>query len=160
MHHPKKVKASSLSAIGITVRTTNSAESNPDTARIGELWNKYFSEGWSDRVPAKEMQGGLLGVYTDYESDQDGQYTCGPFKVVDVIENVPDGMRALEIPSGEYCVFEARGELPGSVLEAWAAVWKYFADEDRIYDRAYQVDYEQYLGETAADLFIGVVPRL
>jgi predicted transcriptional regulator YdeE len=56
---------------GLSVRTTNTNEMNPETAKIGKTWQKFDSE------VSVDYQGGerVYGVYYDYESDANGKFT-------------------------------------------------------------------------------------
>jgi len=87
----------------------------------------------------------VYAVYYNY----DGDYTqpFGYFIGVPVGEDttVPAGMIRLELPTGKYHHFAAKGKMPDCMFEAWNQVWT--SD----INRSYTADYEVY-GSKSADL--------
>ncbi|HFU75179.1 MAG TPA: AraC family transcriptional regulator, partial [Arcobacter sp.] len=55
---------------GITTRTKNLDEMNPQTAKIGSIWQKF------DETVDVDYKGGerVYGVYYNYESDANGKF--------------------------------------------------------------------------------------
>ena len=62
----------------------------------------------------------------------------------------------LEIASGDYLVFEAKGEMPQVVIEAWGNVWNYFSSEDAKHTRAYTSDFEVYKSDSEVAIYIAI----
>lgn len=135
------------------MRTSNAAEMNPATAQIKKHWERFFDEGHHERIPKASDK--LLGVYTNYASDHNGEYTLLPAFEATSVEDVPDGLEVVEIPSQDYLVFRAEGEMPMIVFEAWGAVMAHMQDEDE-YERAYTTDFELYPSETEVEIHIAV----
>lgn len=129
--------------IGLQVRTKNSDETNPSTARIGPLWGRVFQEDITARIPHRVPGRPLLAVYTDYESDHHGEYSLilGPEVVGD--EAVPPGMVAATIQPGDYIVFPVSEPSPAAIQAAWREVWSAFDDPGGP-RRAYTTDFEEY----------------
>ncbi len=144
----KQVELESKTIHGLKIRTTNAKEMSPETAQIATLWGAFF-EKIMPNVP--EGTAGY-GVYTNYESD-----ATGAFDVLAGTEVEIAGSENVTLRSGKYLCFEAKGTLPQAVIETWAEIWHYFAAEDCPYRRVYETDFEQYLSESEAEIYIGVV---
>jgi predicted transcriptional regulator YdeE len=119
--------------IGIAVRTTNqNGQSQKD---IGELWQRFFNDKISDRIPEK-VNNDIYCIYTDYESDANGTYTTFLGCKVGTLGNIPKGLVSKTIPKAKYQVYKSTGKLPDIVLSTWMHIWnidikrKYLADFD------------------------------
>ena len=55
-----------FSVSGLQVRTCNAAEQQPGTARIGPMWEQFFVEGIFDKIPHKQPDSFMYGVYSNY----------------------------------------------------------------------------------------------
>ena len=64
-----------IKLVGITASTSNAAEMNPDTAKIGITMQKFFTEKVQDQIFNRKRPGKVFAVYTNYESDASGEYT-------------------------------------------------------------------------------------
>ena len=71
---PRTVHIDAFQVTGLSVRTRNSDENDPATARIGALWDSFFSHSWERHLPAAGHDGRLFGVYSAYESDAQGAF--------------------------------------------------------------------------------------
>ena len=142
-----KVKQESKMIYGLKVRTSNEKEMNPKTAKIGALWGEYFEK----ILPtlAQGTQG--YGVYTKYESD-----ALGEFDVLAGSEVVNDALEKVTLEEGNYLCFKVNGELPQAVIDTWGEIWHYFSDENCPDTRVFKTDYELYLSESEAEIYIGV----
>ena len=137
--NPNPVTVNEKKIIGIETRTTNRAEANSQSGKIGPLWQKFFQvEGG---IPNKKNANLILGTYTKYESDFNGEYTLIVSSEVTTLDNVPDGMVGTTIPAGRYLVFTAKGEIPQALIETWMSILDYFSRESK-YQRAYTTDFE------------------
>ena len=56
-----------FSVSGLQVRTLNAAEQQPDTARIGPMWEQFFVEDVFDKIAHKQPDSFMYGVYSNYE---------------------------------------------------------------------------------------------
>jgi predicted transcriptional regulator YdeE len=71
----EKVKLESLKLIGLTARTKNKDEMTPDKGKIGPLANHYWSNQTGNGFKCRTNSGVTYCVYTDFESDEHGEYT-------------------------------------------------------------------------------------
>lgn len=128
--------------IGISVRTTN--ENQQAMQDIPQLWNKFMSENWQEKIPNRIDQS-VICMYTDYEGDHNKPYTTLLGCRVNSLEEVPADMRGLTVKGGPYVPFQAQGNLnEGAVIQTWLKIW------ESGMDRSYTVDYEVY-GAKALD---------
>lgn len=136
---------------GIQVRTSNHIEMSDDNGRIASLWGRF------ERQIAPQLKQGsrVFGVYSDYESDLNGQFDVLAGTDQKGLE-VDSDLASRPIQAGRYLVFPARGELPMSVVVAWQDVWAYFQRNDCPYQRAYTTDFELYTAKDNAELYIAV----
>jgi predicted transcriptional regulator YdeE len=126
-----------LMVAGLGVRTNNNNEMNPETAKIGQLWDDYQDKNILGKTFNKANKSSMYGVYSDYESDVNGDYT------VTVAVEVTKPKNAIIIKDQRYLVFSKEGELPEIVIECWKDVWEYF-EKDSEYERAYTIYFENY----------------
>jgi predicted transcriptional regulator YdeE len=107
------------------------------------------------RIPGDPDRSTIFCVYTDYESDEKGEYkvilgrSTGEANI-----EVPHGLERIDIDGGQYLVFHALDRNPESVREAWSRVYEYFRDhtEQR---RAFTADFDKY-GPNGVDLYIAI----
>jgi predicted transcriptional regulator YdeE len=149
---PKVAQISPVIVSGLTVRTRNADEQRQDTAKIPGLWGQFFSSELAERIPNRLPATPVFGVYSGYESDAAGFYdlTAG----VAVGQPNP-GFANVEIREGSYLVFEARGPMPMTVIQAWAAIWTYFEEHPQ-HRRAFVTDFEAWHGPEDVHIHIGV----
>ncbi|MBD9663468.1 GyrI-like domain-containing protein [Variovorax sp. VRV01] len=134
---------------GLTVRTTNREENDPATARIGALWDLFFSEETYRTTPGRTGDARLFGVYSGYESDAHGAFDL---TVGVAVSGAADGV-ALE--AGNYLVFSGQGEMPQMLIATWQRIWQYFEAHPEIV-RRYRSDFEAYEGPDKVAIHIGV----
>lgn len=149
------VQLNEIHAVGIGARTTNEQEFDRNSAKIPGLWNNFLAEGMAEKIPNKEEPARLMGIYTNYESDHTGEYELILASAVTSLEDIPEGMAGVTIPAGGYLVFQARGQMPNAVIQAWQYIWDYFPG-DSDYERVYTADFELYKGDSEADIHIAV----
>lgn len=145
---------------GLAVRTCNKDEAQASSAGIGPLWQVFGRQ----IAPYLEPHGRIYGVYHHYESDADGCFNvlAGTDALLPTHEeahkeNEP-ALTSVSIAAGPYLVFEAHGVMPQAVIEAWGRIWRYFADPQCLYRRAYTTDFERYLADQRVDICIAVGP--
>ena len=148
---PEIKQFQSFKVQGLQVRTTNAAEQTPE-AKIGALWQRYFS------TPGIAMSE-IYGVYSGYESDwtaafdvMAGSAAAGAVSKADQV--------TVQIQGGQYLVFTSKGVMPQAVITAWMQVWQYFAaprsQEANHWQRCYATDFEQYVSADEVAVCIGV----
>jgi len=146
---PVRQQITAFEVAGITVRTTNREENTPATARIGALWNSFYSEKMFASTPDRTSDTRIFAVYSAYESDVHGEFdvTAGVA--------VSGGVSNLAIEAGDYLVFTGQGEMPGTVITTWQRIWQYFETHPDI-ARSFRSDFEAYDGPDKVSIHIGV----
>ncbi|WP_395342763.1 GyrI-like domain-containing protein [Ningiella sp. W23] len=144
----KVTKIENIDVKGIAVRTDNLSEMGSTTAKIGPMWEKFYSE----IAPSLKDGANVYGLYTNYESDHNGT-----FDVVACSDNIEaQNVSSYQIQAGNYLVFKGSGQMPQVVIELWQQVWKYFELPSNHHKRAFNTDFELYKSETEVELFISV----
>lgn len=123
--------------VGISIRTKNAA--NQAAKDLGELWQKFYSESIPEKVE-ESISDEVFSVYTEYESDYRGEYTAFIGLKVASLENIPHGLKGLEIKGGAFLEMNITGDPAQSIPLAWVDIW---AREDSL-DRRYTADFEVY----------------
>ena len=145
----KIVPISEQNVIGMSIRTTNANEMNPDTAKISNLYKNF-----DDNVAVDYKKGSrVYGLYYDYESDTSGEFSV--FAGTDQLDNQKNKeLKTRVIPKGKYLVFEAKGKIPEAVITTWGEIWAYFSSAEAEHTRTYKTDFEFYKNETDVDITI------
>jgi len=150
-----KVTIKEFTVIGISVRTTN--ENGQSAKDIGALWNKFMSEGISDKIPNK-IDSTIYSIYTEYESDHTKSYTTILGCKVENADTIPNGMIAKTFKGGNYAKFVSKGDLTkGVVYEEWSKIWN--TDLDRLYSADFEVYGEKAQNPTNAEVEIFVATK-
>ncbi|SUI60260.1 Bacterial transcription activator, effector binding domain [Shewanella putrefaciens] len=138
--------------LGLSTRTSNRAEMSADSAKIGGLWQAFFE---SSQLTAM-LNSPMYGVYYDYESDMNGEFSVLVGKAIDSPTNASQ-FTPLTLEAGKYLKFSSQGEMPQCVIELWGQVWGYFSVPDCPNERRYQTDFEVYLSATEVEIYIGIL---
>lgn len=149
--------------VGITARTNNKNEMNPATAKIGQTAGLYWQNQLANDIKHRVTAGITYAVYTDFESDENGDYSYFIGEAVSSLEGQDlDKFKALTIPTSNYQKFTTeRGKMPDIIISAWQEIWS-MQPEDFIGPRKYIADFELYderamdPGNAVADIYIGV----
>jgi len=114
-----------IKLIGLTVRTNNKNEMNPQTAKIGELAMRFWTQNIAAEIKNRKNPGVTLSVYTAYDSNEHGDYTYFIGEEVDSFDPVSTDLHTLTIPAANYQKFTtAAGKMPEVVIDAWQQIWK------------------------------------
>ena len=141
--NPEMVDEAGFVVIGIAARTSNAREMTGDGI-IGKQWGRFLQENPLGQIPSK-VDSAVVAVYTDYGSDQDGEYMFVIGARVKAGTEAPAGMVAKSVLAGRYAMFVSERGLVGEVvMKTWQRIWAAGID------RAYGADYEVY-DERAAD---------
>lgn len=122
--------------IGITTRTANDA---PDCGqKIGSLWQTMMGGEADYTVPEASLEPyTCFGLYYDYDfSDNSYAVMVGS---ASTSATVPDGMKKIIIPAGNYAKFSIVGDVVDDVTKAWNEIWAMDLP------RSFTVDFEAYL---------------
>jgi predicted transcriptional regulator YdeE len=127
----------SFKVIGISVRTTN--ENEQAAKDIPFLWNKFFEENISDKIPNK-ISDEIYSVYTHYEKDHTKPYTTIlGYKVKDT-EPLPEGLVSIVIGTTHYKVFTAKGkQSEGFVFKEWQTIWNLNNELNRSFTSDFEI---------------------
>lgn len=138
----KITKGRSFYVAGYSVRTNNADEA-AGRGRIGDLWRRFREQNLGATIPNREPDA-LIVVYSNYESDENGEYDYLLGARVSSIRNLPAGMVYREVSAGRYAVFTTS---PGPVMEVvpkeWKRIWK-TSPKEMGGRRAFITDYEVY----------------
>jgi predicted transcriptional regulator YdeE len=140
---------------GLATRTTNADEAEPSQAKIGELWGRFMTQNWAERLGQAGALGPTLAVYSAYEGDASGSYQILVGRELAESSPVPPPVQVVDIAPGQYLVFRCSGPLPGAVIEGWRAVWAFFERPD-VPRRAYTADFEKYVGPERVEIWVAV----
>lgn len=160
----EKIQLESIHLIGMTARTNNKNEMNPDTAKIGALASHYWGQQIANQFKDRVKPGVTYSVYTDFESDENGEYTYFIGEEVSSLDNQDlSTFKSLVIPNSTYQKFTTQpGKIPAVVIEAWQKIWQ-MQNEDFGGMRKYAADFEIYdqraqdLQNAIVDIYIGIV---
>lgn len=140
-----------LMIAGISDITNNKNEISGDTEKISPLWNRYMEENIYEKTLNKSQKKYLYGVYSEYVSDVNGDYK------ITVGTEVTSPEDAIIIENQKYLVFSNKSKFPDVVMDTWDQIWKYFADENSKYKRAYKVDFEKYITMDELEIHISIL---
>lgn len=124
-------------------RRTNNARELAGQGEIAMVWQEFSDKHLSDKI-THTLGDDLLAVYTDYEGDQNGDYTFLVGKKVSDLSDLPAGLTGRHVPSGRYAMLTTqRGPLSLVVPKLWQRIWTMspFALGGK---RAFEADYELY----------------
>ena len=97
--------------VGLAIRTTNAAESNPASGKIPQLWGQFRNEKWFDRLGQAGAVGPPIGVYSAYESDVSGSYQILVGREVRTPPPLSPPLQIVSVPEARYLVFRRSGPL-------------------------------------------------
>lgn len=124
----------------LTARTNNSS---PEMGNIiGGLWQKFYSAEIFPKL-TNRTNAYALGMYTEYSSDENGDYTAAVGCEVTGKPSLPSEMKIIKIPAGKYAEFSITGEMDtNEQLASLQGLWQELWGMDL--DRAYVCDFEEY----------------
>lgn len=156
------VTKSEIKLVGLIVRTNNKNEMNSATSQIGKLAGNYWGQNIASRIAFRKNPGVTFSVYTEYDSDEHGDYTYFIGEEVSTFEHIPSDMQQLVIQGARYQKFTTTpGKMPEVVINAWQQIWKMTAS-DFGGNRAYIADFELYdqrardPSNAILDIYIGI----
>lgn len=158
---PELTTLDGLTLMTVKTRTNNDCEMDPTAAKIAGTAQRYFVEQTADKFQGRLTPGVTYGTYSNYESDELGDYDYA------IGENVGSNaaqapFHTLEIPAGPYAKFTVGpGKMPDIIIDAWQKIWQ-MDDEVLGGERSYLVDFEVYderamdPDNTVVDVYIGL----
>ena len=94
-----------LMLLGISTRTNNANEKDKDTQKIAPLWEKFDVENTYSKILNKANNTSFYGVYSNYESDVNGDYDATVALEVTKSKN-----NAMVKENKKYLVFTKQGD--------------------------------------------------
>ncbi|MCG8563979.1 MAG: GyrI-like domain-containing protein [Desulfobacterales bacterium] len=142
----EKVNLPSFELSGVSVRTNGANETQPETARIGDLWQQFFNDV---KIPPKTA----YGLYTEYENQDQEDYTV----IAGLAGEYPSPQAvSITVPSGRYLKFETQGPLPQACMALWQKIWEFFGGQGAP-KRKFKCDFEEYSqGGTCLAIYVGI----
>ena len=158
-----KERLEGLILIGLTARTNNANETNPEKSKIAKLAGEYWSQQIGNQFKHRLNPGVTYSVYTDFESDENGEYTYFVGEVVSTLEDQDlDKFKTVSLPASAYMKFTTNpGSMPDVVIQAWQDIWK-MSPSDFDGERSYVADFEVYDKKASdpknaiVDIYIGL----
>lgn len=106
---------------------------------------------YGEIVPKLEEGFNTFGVYSNYESDHNGEFDVSACSNQKTSES-----KEIILKSGKYLIFAGTGEMPAAVIETWGKIWSYFSSDNCTEERLYQTDYEFYKSASEVEVYIGI----
>ncbi|MFT8321828.1 MAG: GyrI-like domain-containing protein [Bacillus sp. (in: firmicutes)] len=119
---------------GLKIRMNNN---RPTMGKeIGDLWKGFFEQGVYQSIPHKRNEK-TIGLYTNYESDVNGDYDMMVCTEVQHTSDIPPSLQQHIISAGKYAKFIVIGDMQ-AVGAFWQKLWKMDLN------RKYASDFEEY----------------
>ncbi|MGE6256450.1 zinc ribbon domain-containing protein [Heyndrickxia sporothermodurans] len=127
---------------GICTRSNNAVEAAPN-GEIPKMWDRYFSQRITDQIQYQVKPSETIALYSDYESDFNGDYDFSIGTTVENTGNLSNDLVSKSIPASTYAVFTTKvGKINEIIPMAWMDIWKWF--ETAKVERTYTGDFELY----------------
>lgn len=116
---------------GFSAKTSNLS---PDMEKIiGTLWQEFYTEKGYSKIPDKVNEK-ALGIYTDYEQKEMGNYTVIVACEVTNTTNIPKDFLVRTVSAGKYAKFIVKGNIITAVAEFWQKLWQMDLKRTFLYD--------------------------
>jgi predicted transcriptional regulator YdeE len=149
---------------GYLVRTNNTDEASGH-GKIGDLWQRFYKENLGAQIPNRS-DSALTVVYSEYSSDETGDYNYLLGARVTSVTDLPPGMVWKKVDPGPYAVITTDiGQMPGVLQAAWRKIWQ-MSPTELGGKRAFVTDYEIYDARSAnpahaqVEIHVGVTSNL
>ena len=152
-----------IKLVGLKVRTNNHDELKNSEGKISKLVEKYWAEQIADKIVNPISPGVTYGVYTNYATDEHGDYDYFIGEQVESFENqsIPV-LDCIIIPEQEYIKFTTQqGMIPDVIVETWQNIWQMNSNQLGG-KRRYAADFEIYdsrakdPSNAIVDIYIGI----
>lgn len=152
------VKQPEITVVGPFIKTSN--KDGRGMRDIPALWGRYMKEDWASKIPNRSEAGTIYAVYFDYTDTTAGKqdYTMIIGEAVTRVDELPEGLASVTLPTQNYVKVEAAGKLYEAVPNAWYKIWS----PDFDYSRTNIADYEVYDARAGnpedgiVDIFVGI----
>ncbi|MBC2580040.1 effector binding domain-containing protein [Clostridium sp. DJ247] len=146
------IEKGEMIVVGKEIRTSN--KDGQCMKEIPEFWKEFSAQKLGDKICNKVNPNSILGVYTDYESNETGTYSFIIGFQVSHVDSIPEGMVDKVIPASKYYVVTVKGKMPDKIGEAWAHIWG--AGLERTYTADFELYDERYDGSENSEVDIYV----
>lgn len=154
---------SDIKLVGISARTSNQAEMNPETAKIATTMQHFFSKNLQEKIKNRKNPGRIFAVYTEYENDSNGAYTYFLGEEVSDFDIIDPELKCITLPAQSYKKFTSDpGVMPRVVIDLWLKIWD-MTEEEIGGKRAYLADFEVYderskdPNNAVLDIYLGIL---
>lgn len=155
-------KLPEIKLIGIKCRTNNATEMDPTKAKIGSMIQTYFQTYVAEKIANRSSPNTTYCVYSEYDSDHNGDYTYFIGEEVTEVSVAPQGMFELNIPAQDYIKFtNGPGVMPDVCISIWTKIWQ-MSPNELGGTRSYVADFEVYdsraidPNNTVLDVYVGI----
>ena len=138
----KSIHENSSYVAGYEIRTNNAREMGGQ-GEIGKLWQKVMQQNLVAQIPSR-TDPALIVVYSQYASDEKGDFNYLLGARVTSVDHLPTGMTYRKLVPGTYAVFLTnQGPLVDVLQAEWKKIWAMPPEQMRG-KRAFLTDYEVY----------------
>jgi len=159
----KPTHEESFYVAGYQVRTNNANELSGH-GEIGNLWQRVMTQNLGVQIPNR-ANAEIIVVYSNYDSDEKGEYSYLLGARVTSIEHLPAGMSYIKVVAGPYAVLTTGKGPVVEVLQAeWRKIWG-LQPAQLGGRRAFVTDYEVYdqrasnPQDSQVEIHIGLIPE-
>lgn len=119
----KKIHLENITLVGIKARTSNASEMT-GKGKIAGLWQRFWEEGILSQISGRTNLSEFMVTYTEFESDENGEYTILIGAAVDSVGTLPPHLTSVTIPASNYIqVPTPWGPIAEIGLETWKTIW-------------------------------------
>ncbi|MCP8351954.1 GyrI-like domain-containing protein [Candidatus Synchoanobacter obligatus] len=139
--HDDIITLSPITVIGPAIRTSNELEATAG-GQISSLYEKFMADNMSEKIDEKSDHR-IIALYTDYDSDEAGEYTYAIGHQVIDPEDMPSDCEIFDIPGGRYLRYPSqRGPINQVLPLVWQEIWAKTQAGELGVTRAFQTDFE------------------
>jgi len=135
----KIVDKEGFDVLGYELRTTT--KNNKNLVDVPEFWYKLIKNGKLEDIPNKIDTEIYFGICTDCGPDGDFSYIVG--QEVDLISEVPAGMRTIALKDSKYAVFPTEDKTPDVVNKTFDYIFEKWLPNSK-FTRDFGEDFELY----------------
>ncbi|MCW7492339.1 effector binding domain-containing protein [Leptospira sp. 2 VSF19] len=136
-----KIHLESMVLVGIIARTSNAKEM-AGKGKIAALWQKFWEEGILSQIPNALVPSEIVVAYTEFETDENGEYTILIGTKVGTAQSLPPHLTAISVSASDYLQVPTEW---GPISEIGIATWKKIWSEEKYRkNRSYKTDLEIY----------------
>ena len=154
-------KLEEIKLIGMSAITNTALEMNSKTAQISLTIEKYLNHLNNNNFPEIINPNEMYCVYTNYSSDEKGDYTYFVGSRISPSINSGSKLETLIISPQSYTKFSIiQGKMPDACINAWKEIWQ-MSESDLGGQRSFIADFEVYNiidknDRTNFDIYIGI----